>query len=88
MSEKSLERHYLLFIANNPPQTMVSTVDLIAAYEKQIAEMSKSGKWDKPIRFTDEEGEVAAVYPHWAIMGIVRGFVVPDQKPHQPEETH
>jgi hypothetical protein len=80
-------RHYIIFVANNPPQNMGSTVDLIASYEEQIGKMRKSGRWDTPIRLVDEEGEVAAVYHPNAILGIVRGFIVPDQQPEPEKKT-
>ena len=81
MTDKPVERHYLIFIKDNAPQTLSSTVNLISSYKKQIAEMMKKGEWARPITFVDEDGDEVAVYPSWAIMGIVRGYVVPDQKP-------
>jgi hypothetical protein len=66
---------FMIFIRNNPPQRLFSTVDFIDAYLKQLEERAKSGEWWRPLLFADDDGTIMGAYIASDIIGIIRGTI-------------
>jgi hypothetical protein len=66
---------YLIVVRNAPPQSILSSVNLIDQYYQQVEEHAAKQEYWKPIRLVDEEGKITAVYAPDAILAIVQGVI-------------
>lgn len=76
MTEKTAKQ-FLVFLNNNPPHRVESTVNLIDSFRKQMQEKAKKKDWSLPVEFEDGEGNVVAIYQAHHIIGIVEGQIAP-----------
>lgn len=84
MADKKEEQEYYeygIWLNNNAPIRLISPVDLVTQYREQLAELAKKGEWWRPIVFKDERGEVVGAFSVYAIQGVMRALVVPQQTP-------
>lgn len=80
MSEtKEAERRmFLIFLENNPPQSLASSQDLVKAWLDQLEDRSKKGDWWRPIEFRDDDtGQIVCAYSPYKLIGVVQGGIAP-----------
>lgn len=84
-TDKSEKRSYLIFVVNNPPQILHSSIDLVQTWLDQLRNRAANGEWWRPITFEDDEtGATICAYTPNHLIGIVQGALAPKETGETP----